>query len=229
MGAGASSGAHSRHESEVHDSPSSSDRDAKAGPSSSKKQNRKLSFDGRGVGAAVVGADYETRKKIHRQQLVFDDEDDVSPQIQEFSKDIYEAVSSLDVFDSILTSESGMRAFKAFLRDEYSDQVTPTVRPSDQLETAVGTLHITLSTLSSIPSPLSCAVRCCNFTSHATAPRYDTSRTITPGRLIARHTLMNHAHPPPTTSPDNITPAYYKRNRPGGSTCAPPKRCSSST
>jgi len=128
MGAGASSGAHSRHESEVHDSPSSSDRDAKAGPSSSKKQNRKLSFDGRGVGAAVVGADYETRKKIHRQQLVFDDEDDVSPQIQEFSKDIYEAVSSLDVFDSILTSESGMRAFKAFLRDEYSDQVTPTVR-----------------------------------------------------------------------------------------------------
>ena len=78
----------------------------------------------------MVGADYETRKKIHRQQLVFDDEDDVSPQIQEFSKDIYEAVSSLDVFDSILTSESGMRAFKAFLRDEYSDQVTPTVRPA---------------------------------------------------------------------------------------------------
>lgn len=186
MGAGASPGLQSAVGSSDQDD---SGYDAVVGPSLSNKNgskklvSRKESFDGRGVGAAVVGEDYETRKKIHRQQLVFDDDDDVSPQIQEFSKDIYEAVSTLEVFDSILTSESGMRAFKGFLRDEYSDQVTP-----KGCDFSLGPLWLT----SGGPvSPLS-PHRYCNFTSRATGLRYGSCRS----RCRDAYPVRSYPHEP---------------------------------
>jgi PAS domain S-box-containing protein len=75
--------------------------------------------DERGANGSVVGADHETRKRMHRRQLEFE-EDDISPQIQEFAKNIYDAVSYFAVFDNILSNEKGVQAFKEFLTNDYA-------------------------------------------------------------------------------------------------------------
>lgn len=79
----------------------------------------RLFFDERGASGSVIGCDHETRRKIHRRRLEIED-DTISPQIQEFAKNIYDAVSYFAVFDNILSNDRGVQAFREFLTNEYA-------------------------------------------------------------------------------------------------------------
>ena len=82
--------------------------------------------DGRGVEGAIVGDNYEIRKRIYRMQVraaeEADAEDEVKfePQIQEFARTIFDLVAGSAVLDHILSDQLGIRAFRTFLHKEYA-------------------------------------------------------------------------------------------------------------
>ena len=104
--------------------------------------------DGRGVEGAIVGDNYEIRKRIYRMQVRAaeeadaDDEPKFEPQIQEFARNIFDTVAQSAVLDHILSDQLGIRAFRTFLHKEYAQDNLQFYLACDQAKESAQRFHM---------------------------------------------------------------------------------------
>ena len=104
--------------------------------------------DGRGVEGAIVGDNYEIRKRIYRMQVRAaeqedaEDEPQFEPQIQEFARSIFDTVAQSEVLDHILSDELGIKAFRTFLHKEYAQDNLQFYLACDQAKESARKFHM---------------------------------------------------------------------------------------